>query len=221
MCIQVFLLYLYGVNLPILLIIQYKSKYSEFRNNTFTQSIKDEANNPNEIDNLKRELNLRSTENSNLKSELDKKNSKIEILEKKITELESKGNQINNINIINNNCNELQELYKKLEEKDKKIEFLNNELIGSIKFDDLKFDDKLIIVNFTSRDSKINFPIICKTDTVFEEIEKIFYKKYPDFGKNDGAGNLFLGKGSKIKKSKTMAENGFQGYGITVMKRSF
>ena len=128
-------------------------------------------------------------------------------------------NKGNNFNVINSNSNELQVLYAKLEEKDKKIELLNNQLIGSIKYDDIKFDDKLIALNFTSADSKINFPIICKSSSLFAEAERILYKKYPDFGENDGEDILFLGNGSKIKRTKTMAENGFNGYAITVMKR--
>ena len=170
--------------------------------------------------NLKRELNLKKTENSHLKTQIKKKDSKIETLEKKIAELESVGNnQINNINIINNNSDELKELYKKLEEKDKIIEFLKNQLIGCIKYDDLKFGDKLIAINFKSADLKINFPIICKADTVFAEVERILYQKYPNLGKKDGDDVLFIGNGFKIKGFKTMAENGFPGYEIFVTKR--
>ena len=112
----------------------------------------------------------------------------------------------------------MQELYAKLQEKNK-IEQLNNQLIGIIKYDNLKYEDKLIAINFTSSDSKINFPILCKTSTKFSEIEETLYKKYPDYGENDGDDILFLGNGSKIKRYKTMAENGFPGYGITIKKR--
>ena len=129
-------------------------------------------------------------------------------------------NRNKNINVINNNSNELRVLYAKLEEKEKKIELLNNQLIGSIKYDDIKSDDKIIAINFTSGDSKINFPIICKSSTIFAEVERTLYKKYPDFGENDGDDILFLGNGSKIKRIKTMAENGFSGYAITMRKET-
>ena len=129
-------------------------------------------------------------------------------------------NRNKNINVINNNSNELRVLYAKLEEKEKKIELLNNQLIGSIKYDDIKPDDKIIAINFTSGDSKINFPIICKSSTIFAEVERTLYKKYPDFGENDGDDILFLGNGSKIKRIKTMAENGFSGYAITMRKET-
>ena len=150
---------------------------------------------------------------------MNKKNSKIDVLVKRIAELESIENNKNNNNNTNNYNNELKELYLKLEEKEKKIEHLNNQLIGSIKYDDLKFGDKLIAINFTSSDSKINFPVICKVNTVFAEVERILYKKYPDFGKNYGEDNLFLANGNKMRGFMTMAENGFPSYSITVMKR--
>ena len=150
---------------------------------------------------------------------MNKKNSKIEILEKRIAELESLGNKKNKINTINNNINELQDLYVKLDDQGKKIENLNSQLLGNIIFDDLKYVDNLIVVNITSSDSKINFPIVCKSSTIFSEIERIIYKKYPDYGKNYGEDNLFLANGTKMRGYMTMAENGFSGYKITVMKR--
>ena len=83
-----------------------------------------------------------------------------------IKNLEQKINELNRPANINND-DELLKLYCKLGEKEKEIENLNNQLIGSIKYDDLKKDDKLIAVNFTSADQKINFSIICKASSLF------------------------------------------------------
>ena len=93
-------------------------------------------------------------------------------------------------------------------------------MIGSIKYDDLKEDDKLIAVNFISGDQRINFPIICKTSSLFAEVEVKLYKKYPEYGVNYGNNNLFLGNGVKMERIGTMAQNGFPGYVITVMKNN-
>ena len=162
---------------------------------------------------MKNELTLKINEISNLKSELEQKNAKIEALEKKITELNSTDNQ-------KNKNNELEELCTKLKEKEKEIENLNSQLIGSIKYDDIKLEEKLIAVNFISSDSKTNFPILCKSTSIFSEIERILYKKYPAFAEKEGEDNSFLANGVKMKGFKTMAENGFTGYDIMTSKNN-
>ena len=119
-----------------------------------------------------------------------------------------------------NNKKEVQKFYRKLEEQEKKIEHLEDQLIGNIKYDDLKPDEKLLILNFKSKDKKIYYPIVCKTNTIFSEVESIFYKKYPDYGKNDGENTIFRFHGLKIKKFKTITEIGFRGFEITVEKKN-
>ena len=141
-------------------------------------------------------------------------------MEKKLANLKSLENRSNNNYLIQKNNNDIAELNAKLKQKEKEIEHLNNQLIGSIKYKDLKLGDKIIAVNFTSSDSKINFPIICKNNSPFSEIERILYKKYPDFAENDGEDNFFLANGIKMRRFKTMEENGFPGYGVVVMKRN-
>ena len=140
-------------------------------------------------------------------------------LKKRIIELETLVNNRNNnnYNFINDN-KELQQLYAKLVEKEKEIEQLNNKLIGSIKYDDLKNGEKLIAVNFISGDQRINFPIVCKASSLFAEVENILYLKYPEYEIDAEEDNLFLANGKKMKRIKTMADNGFPGYSITLMK---
>ena len=172
------------------------------------------------IDNLKNELVLKDKEIYKLKDELNQKNYKIEILEKKITELELM-NQKNNNNNIDTNSNELQKLYSEIEEKEKNIEKLINQLLGSIKHFDLKFGDEIIVINFISSDSKINFPIVFKNSLINYEDVKNVSKKNLDFGENgDGNDIIYLGNGLKIKKFKTKSENSFDGYGITIIKKN-
>ena len=184
-----------------------------------------------EIENLKRKIQeVNNEKNSKIQFDsneiqindiLNQKDNEIINVEKKINELEAIANdkKNNNSNFINDN-KDLQEIYEKLDEKEKKIEYLNNQLIGSIKYDELKEDDELIAVNFISGDQRKNFPVVCKSSSLFAEVENILYKKYPEYGENSEKSNLFLANGNKIERIKTMAQNGFCGYNITLMKNN-
>ena len=46
---------------------------------------------------------------------------------------------------------------------------------------------------------------------MFSDVERIIYKKYPDYGENDGDDILFLGNGLKMKRYKTMEKMVFLG----------
>ena len=145
----------------------------------------------------------------------------IKKLEKRIIDLEILENNRNNNNYNFINVNkELQQLYVKLDEKEKEIEHLNNQLLGSIKYDDIKNGEKLIAVNFISGDQRIEYPIICKTSSLFAEVESTLYKKYPEYGVDFGDDNLFLANGEKVRRIRTMADNGFPAYTITLMKNN-
>ena len=91
-------------------------------------------------------------------------------------------------------------------------------MLSNIKYGDIKLGEKLIVINITSKDNKIYFPITCKTSTLFNEIEGIFYKKYPDYCKNCDEIE-FKRNGLKVKGFKTMFENGFPGYELKVEKK--
>ena len=131
---------------------------------------------------------------------------KKENLIKRITELET---------LITNN-------HSKLVVQEKEIENLKNQSIGCIKNYDIKLGEKFIIVNITTRDKKINFPFICKTDTIFAEVENAFYNRYPNYSENN-ENVVFRHHGLKLKKLKTMVENsfrGFPGFEITVERKN-
>ena len=99
------------------------------------------------------------------------------------------------------------------------IKNLKNQLLYNIKYDDIKPGEKLIVINITSKDKKINFPITCKTSTLFAEIKRTFYEKYPAYCKNDKK-ILFKQNGLKVKGFQTMLENGFPGYELKIEKKS-
>ena len=111
-------------------------------------------------------------------------------------------------------------LCAKLNEKTKEIEYLKNQLISCIRFDVLDYNEKLIAVNITSEDSRINFPIICKINSQFIDIERKLYQKYPEYGANNGQDNLFLFNGKQVNRFKTMEQNDFHVIDITLTKNN-
>ena len=179
-----------------------------------------------EIAKLKNQISQKNDENSRLLKNLKElerkvkqKDEHIKILEKKLNELSLERNRNNiNFNVVNNN-NVLYELYAKLNEKEK-MQKLKHLSIGNIKKDDIINDDKFIVVNFTSIDQRINTSILCKTSSLFAEVENELYEKYPDYKENAEEENYFLGNGKKMKRLGTMAQNGFIGYAIILMKNN-
>ena len=174
------------------------------------QGLNNEKNNKIISDNNEMQLNAKIKE----------KEDEIKNFGKRLTEIEALLNSKNNNNNFTNDNKELQKLFAKLDEKEKEIESLNDQLIGSIKYDDIKNDDKLIVVNFTSLDNKINFPIICKASSLFAEAEYKLYKKYPEYLINAEEDNYFLANGKKMGRIRTMIDNGFSGYTVTLMKNN-
>ena len=128
----------------------------------------------------------------------------------------NKNSDNNNIITIDDN-QELQKDQLILEEKEKEIVYFNNQLLDNVNNEEIKFGEKLIVININSKDNKIYFPITCKTSTKFAEIERIFYKKFPDYCNNDEE-VVFKRNGLKMKGFKTMAENGFPGFELIVEK---
>ena len=63
-----------------------------------------------------------------------------------------------------------------------------------------------------SLDKKVNYPIICKSSDKFTKIEEIFYEKFPEFNEDE---NIFIVKGQKINKNKTMEFNNIK-YGDVI-----
>ena len=140
---------------------------------------------------------------------------------------------------INNNLNKtvgqnekdsVEELKKIIKEKDEKIALLegNNKLLletnnkyknivnalkSSIPFE-LSGNEKLISIIFQSANQEINYPIICKTNQKFNEVENLLYDKFPKYKKSE---NYFLLGGAKINRSLTIDENKIKNGDIIIM----
>ena len=76
--------------------------------------------------------------------------------------------------------------------------------IQKLKIYFLSPEDKLISIKLISLAQKVDFSIFIKVNDEFKTIEKIVYKKYPEYKEYE---NVFLVKGKKINKNKTFGEN--------------
>ena len=65
-------------------------------------------------------------------------------------------------------------------------------------------NNEVLAINFTSIDSRINFPIPCKKEDKFYIIEQKLYEEFPEY-KNKNC--YFMAKGIVIDRNKTIREN--------------
>ena len=178
-----------------------------------------------ELAKVREESNQKNKENLELENkikefekEIIEKNEEIDNLNKKIKKFESVSNNKNNNNNINDDNQEFHN-QSKLIEQEKEIGNLKVQIAGNIKLNDIKPDEKHLVINITSKDENISFAVICKTSTMFSEIERCFYEKYPDYCKNEEDICIFRSH-VLVRGFRTMAENGFPGYEIKVERKN-
>ena len=115
----------------------------------------------------------------------------------------------------------------KLQEKDniingqkKQINDLNETISGlKQEIDQLKYyilsqDEQLICLKIISTDQNINFSLFAKETDIFNKIENLLYKKYPNYVETN---NYFLVNGMKINKYKTLKENNIRNNDILTL----
>jgi len=151
-----------------------------------------------------RELNKKVNE---LEEDLKKEKDKNILLEQNIINLKKELNEgkkenkdlKKNIKMKNIDVNELNQI---IVEKEKKINILEKRLC---KFPfELKENDKLISVIFTSLDENFYYSIICKNTDRFDFIENKLYEAYSEYSKTE---NYFTVNGKRINKEKTLEYN--------------
>ena len=174
-------------------ITEYKEKENLKEGNKYLKILNDNLKNENRL--LKNEIQLLKKGREDFKIQLDKFNL---IKDKEIKKLKEK--------------------YIKLDDK---IKILDN-LILKMKNvmqkttnDSLSYGEKYIAINFVSFDQRINHSVICKNKTNFQDVEREIYLKYPEYIKNN---NYLMYNGLSINKSKTLEENGINGYTIILNK---
>ena len=174
--------------------------------------------NLNKIQSLQKIINQKDEEINKLKENLknnDMEKEKNKILEDKVKELNKElSDKINRIKEITNNqenektqgnniLDSKENLYKIIVEKDRELKELKLKLSRYPM--ELKEGEKLMTVNFTTTDSKIqNYSIICKNTDIFNNIEKKLYEDYNEYYDTE---NYFTVNGKKIHKYKSLHEN--------------
>ena len=73
--------------------------------------------------------------------------------------------------------------------------------------------EKLICLIIMSKDKKISYPIICKSNDKFSKIEEIFCENFPKFNESE---NIFTLDGQKINKLKNIESNNIK-YGDIII----
>ena len=111
------------------------------------------------------------------------------------------------INIIHNNDSKINNLYAKIEDLKEKLSRYPFEL---------KKDEKMISVIFTSDDQKIHFSVICKNTEKFNRLEEKLYNDYPEYSETN---NYFVVNGNRIQKFKTLDENNIRNSDIIILNQ--
>ena len=140
------------------------------------------------------ELENYKNENKKLKTDLAKANKIIENLQKnqnqnsKIKVLQDENKKLRNqLDLKENEINQM------------KLKIKNN----NTKDNYVKLDD-IMVINFTSTDSSINYGIKCVVTDTFAEVEEKLYKIYDEFRNTN---NMFTIKGRTILRFKNLKEN--------------
>ena len=125
-------------------------------------------------------------------------------LSDKITKIKEITNNQENEKIQGNNILDSKEnLFKIIVEKDRELKELKLKLSRYPM--ELKEGEKLMTVNFTTVDSKIqNYSLICKNTDIFNSIETKLYQDYKEYYDTE---NYFTVNGKKIHKYKNLQEN--------------
>ena len=145
-----------------------------------------EQNLINEINQLKIELENYKNENKKLKNDLVR-------AQKIIENLQKTQNENSNIRVIQN---ENKSLKNQLYLKENEI----NQLKLKIKKENYFKLDDIMVINFTSTDSSINYGIKCVVTDTFAEVEEKLYKIDDEFRNTN---NMFTIKGRTILRFKT------------------
>ena len=198
----------------------YIKKYIEIiaKNNEEINKLK------NENKELKNEINIIKNENIKFKKfeedykKLEKNyETDTKKLNNQIIELTNKykNTEKNNLNEIKNELNndelknEIIKLSKELRSKEEELEKIKSK-IGF----EIKEDEQIMTLIFTSVDQKIQHSFICKDSDKLHQLEGVLYDIFPEYANQE---NIFLCHGTKINKFKTMKDNKIKNSDIVVL----
>ena len=193
-------------------IINLDSSYDLFMKELDKQKVIIEQNKlKNLIEQLKSQIDIEKEKNKKLERELaeeknmNKKSEKIiETLNKELDNNE-KGNELDK--------KTKDSLIKIILEKENNIKELNSKLLRyPISIEE---NEKLMTINFISKDKKLVTSIVCKSNDIFEKIEGQLYNNYPQFFKKE---ITFLIDGKSINKNMTLEQNGIHNDSVIIIK---
>ena len=106
------------------------------------------------------------------------------------------------------------QLAKELKNKKEEIEKLKNQInnlksnsSNSINLNYVNPGEKIMAVQFTSLDQRVNRAFPCKNTTIFCRIEEMLYAEYPEFKE---VNTYFTVNARPVKRFKSMQENNIQ-----------
>ena len=108
---------------------------------------------------------------------------------------------------------EIMELKNLLSQKNKEIEQLKSKLNAN-SLDIINPGEKILAINFTSVDNRINYFLPCKNVDIFVRIEEKLYDEYPEYKDKE---TYFLCQGERIKRFKNLEENNIKNSAIIVL----
>ena len=88
--------------------------------------------------------------------------------------------------------------------KDKEIKDLQQKIAKNKKEDEIDSLEDILVINFISKDSTVNYNIKCCQNDLFAEIEEKLYKKYNDYRETN---NMFTVNSNPVLRFKTLCEN--------------
>ena len=129
------------------------------------------------------------------------------IEKEKVKSIKTKANLI----LMERDKKALENEKKKLENEINKLKMEKLKVVDDIQNDENKNNCKLTLKN---NDKNINFNIDCKENDKFKDIEDKFIKKYPEYSDFD---LTFSINGQKIKRHKTLKDNGIKNNDIIII----
>jgi len=118
-------------------------------------------------------------------------------------DLKLKNNEMDDFNDISKKINNIYEEIKDVKEKLRRYPFI------------LEKGEKLMSIIISSRDEKMLYSLPCKNNNTINDIEKKFYKEFPEYFDNK---NIFLYKGKLVDKFETLQKNNIKNGDILILE---
>ena len=121
----------------------------------------------------------------------------------------AKMNNNNLSNIISQNTIKISELSNLINVKDREINELKQKINNNFNMNNslrnIRPNEVIMAINFTSFDQKFHYCLPCKNSDIFVKLEEQLYREYPDYKEYDNI--YFMSNANRIKRFKSLDEN--------------